>query len=51
MLDFEDESENANYGLIVKLFLLICAIVGMVILGMTLLMRKGLKRTLQIMPR
>lgn len=40
MLDFEDESENANYGLIAKLFLLICAIVGMVILGMSLLMRK-----------
>lgn len=40
MLDFEDESENANYGLITKLFLLICAIVGMVILGMSLLMRK-----------
>lgn len=40
MLDFEDESENANYGLIAKLFLLICAIVGMVILGMTLLMKK-----------
>lgn len=40
MLDFEDESENANYGLIAKLFLLICAIVGMVILGMSLLMRR-----------
>lgn len=40
MLDFEDESENANYGLIAKLFLLICAIVGMVILGMSLLMKK-----------
>ena len=46
MLDFEDESENANYGLIVKLFLLICAIVGMVILGMTLLMKKRTEKNL-----
>ena len=46
MLDFEDESENANYGLIVKLFLIICAIVGMVILGMTLLMRKRTEKNL-----
>jgi hypothetical protein len=46
MLDFEDESENANYGLIVKLFLLICAIVGMVILGMSLLMRKRTEKNL-----
>lgn len=46
MLDFEDESENANYGLIVKLFLIICAIVGMVILGMSLLMRKRTEKNL-----
>ena len=46
MLDFEDESENANYGLIAKLFLLICAIVGMVILGMSLLMRKRTEKNL-----
>lgn len=46
MLDFEDESENANYGLIAKLFLLICAIVGMVILGMTLLMKKRTEKNL-----
>jgi len=46
MLDFEDESENANYGLIAKLFLIICAIVGMVILGMTLLMKKRTEKNL-----
>ena len=46
MLDFEDESENANYGLIAKLFLLICAIVGMVILGMTLLLKKRTEKNL-----
>lgn len=46
MLDFEDESENANYGLIVKLFLIICAIVGMVILGMSLLMKKRTEKDL-----
>ena len=46
MLDFEDESENANYGLIVKLFLIICAIVGMVILGMSLLMKKRTEKNL-----
>ena len=46
MLDFEDESENANYGLIAKLFLLICAIVGMVILGMSLMMRKRNEKNL-----
>ena len=45
MLNFEDESENANYGLIAKLFLLICAIVGMVILGMSLLMRKRTEKS------
>ncbi len=40
MLDFEDESENANYGIIVKLIAVVVVLIGMVILGMSLFFRK-----------